>query len=70
MKKKLKQTRKNIRKKPTCSHDSFFKLIFSDLKLVKELLELIWTKPTLKVFNLDNIRFEKDSHKHKRPENS
>ena len=59
----LKQNRKNIRKKPTCSHDSFFKLIFSDPKLVKEFMGLIWTKPALKVFNLDDIRFEKETHK-------
>ena len=63
MKKKLKQSRKNTRKKPTCSHDSFFKLIFSDPKLAKELLELIFTKAENKVFNLDDIRFEKDTHK-------
>ncbi len=58
MKKKLKKS-----KKPRCSHDSFFKLIFSDPKLVKELLKLILTKAERKVFNLDKIKFEKDTHK-------
>ncbi|MCZ0931789.1 MAG: Rpn family recombination-promoting nuclease/putative transposase [Oligoflexia bacterium] len=63
MKKKLKQSKKIVRKKPTCSHDTFFKLIFSDPKLAKELLELLLTKAESKVFNLDDIRFEKDTHK-------
>ena len=63
MKKKLKQSKKNTRRKPTCSHDSFFKLIFSDPKLAKELLELMLTKAENKVFNLDDIRLEKDTHK-------
>ena len=52
-----------ITKKPVFSHDSFFKLIFSDPKLAKELLGLIFTKPALKVFNLEDIKFEKDTHK-------
>ena len=50
-------------KKPTCSHDNFFKLIFSDPKLVKELLKLLFTKAEQEVFNLDDIKFEKDTHK-------
>ncbi|MDE0091993.1 MAG: Rpn family recombination-promoting nuclease/putative transposase, partial [Oligoflexia bacterium] len=50
-------------KKPTCSHDSFFKLIFFDPELMKELLKLVLTKAEEKVFNLDKIKFEKDSHK-------
>ena len=63
MKKKLKKSKKIVRKKPTCSHDTFFKLIFSDPKLTKELLDLVLTKNERKVFNLDDIRFEKDTHK-------
>ena len=63
MKKKLKQARKNTRKKPTCSHDSFFKLVFSDPKLARELLELTLTKAENQVFNLNDIKLEKDSHK-------
>lgn len=54
---------KNITKKPVFSHDSFFKLIFSDPKLAKELLELIFTKAEKKAFNLNDIKLEKDSHK-------
>ena len=50
-------------KKPTCSHDNFFKLIFFDPELMKELLKLVLTKVEEKVFNLDKIKFEKDSHK-------
>ena len=63
MKKQLNQNKKIIRKKPTCSHDNFFKLIFSDPKLVKELLELLFIKEEREAFNLDDIRFEKDTHK-------
>ena len=55
----------NQLKKPTCSHDNFFKLIFSDPKLVKELLKLLFTKTESKVFNLDEIKLEKDTHKQK-----
>ena len=63
MNKQLKQNKKTTRKPPKCSHDTFFKLIFSDPKLAKELLELLFTKAEKKVFNLDDIRFEKDTHK-------
>ena len=62
MKQNLKQTTKAI-KKPTCSHDNFFKLIFFDPKLAKELVELILAKKFSKIFNLEDIKFEKDSHK-------
>ena len=65
MKKHLNQNKKNTRKPPRCSHDTFFKLIFSDPKLAKELLELLFTKAERKVFNLDDIRLEKDTHKKK-----
>ena len=63
MKKQLNQNKKIIRKKPTCSHDNFFKLVFSDPKLVKELVELILTKKVSNFFNLEDIKFEKDTHK-------
>ena len=63
MKKHLKQATKTTRKKPTCSHDTFFKLIFFDPKLAKELIELLLTKKVSKFFNLDDIKFEKDTHK-------
>ena len=53
------------KKKPTCSHDSFFKLIFSDPKLAKELLDLIFTKEEKKVFNLNSIKLEKDTYKNR-----
>ena len=65
----MKQNSKQITKarkatiKPTCSHDNFFKLIFFDPKLAKELVELILTKKLSKIFNLDDIKFEKDTHK-------
>ena len=62
MKQNSKQITKST-KKPTCSHDNFFKLIFFDPKLAKELVELILTKKVSKFFNLDDIKFEKDTHK-------
>ena len=64
MKRKPEQTRKAV-KKPTCSHDSFFKLIFSNPERIKELLLLALTKKEAQAFNLDDIRLEKDSHKKK-----
>ena len=62
MKRNSKQTTRAT-KKPTCSHDNFFKLIFFDPKLAKELVEILLTKKVSKVFNLDDIKFEKDTHK-------
>ena len=63
--KEVRANKKKHQKKPTCSHDSFFKLIFSDPKLAKELLELIFTKEEKKAFNLEEIKLEKDTHKKK-----
>ena len=65
MKRNSKQVRitKATIKPPKCSHDTFFKLIFFDPKLAKELVELLLTKKVSKFFNLDDIKFEKDTHK-------
>ena len=65
----MKQNSKQVRitkatiKPPKCSHDTFFKLIFFDPKLAKELVELLLTKKVSQFFNLDDIKFEKDTHK-------
>ena len=53
------------RKKVRCSHDSFFKMAFSDPKRVKKLLDLVLSKEEKKAYNLNAIRLEKDSHKKK-----
>ena len=63
--KKLKERNLNTSKKPICSHDNFFKMVFSNTKLAKELIELVFTKEEKKAFDLDKIKFEKDSHKKK-----
>ena len=49
------------RKKPTFSHDSFFKGFYSDPKLAQELLQLIFSKKELKAYNLNKLKIEKDT---------
>ena len=56
----------NKKTKPSCSHDSFFKLFYSDPNLAKELLKLIFSKKELKAFNLNKIKVEKDNYGGKR----
>ena len=49
------------RKKPKLTHDSFFKLFYSDTKLAKELLKLIFSKKELEAYNLNKLKIEKDT---------
>ena len=56
----------NKSKKPTCSHDNFFKVFFSEPKLAKELLQLAFSKSELRYFDLNNIKTEKDTYEEKR----
>ena len=54
------------RKKPKLTHDNFFKLFYSDTKLAKELLKLIFSKKELEVYNLNKLKVEKDTFEAKR----
>ena len=49
------------RKKPKLTHDNFFKLFYSDTKLAKELLKLIFSKKELRAYNLNKLKIEKDT---------
>ena len=49
------------RKKPSFSHDRFFKGFYSDPKLARELLQLIFSKEELKAYDLKNLKIEKDT---------
>ena len=53
-------------KKPAFSHDRFFKSFYSDPKLSKELLGLIFSKQELKAYNLNKLKIEKDTFGDKR----
>ena len=53
-------------KKPAFSHDRFFKSFYSDPKLSKELLGLIFSKKELKAYNLNGLKIEKDTFEDKR----
>ena len=54
------------RKKPKLTHDSFFKLFYSDTELAKELLKLIFSKKELGAYNLNKLKIEKDTFEAKR----
>jgi len=54
------------RKKPKLTHDSFFKLFYSDIELAKELLKLIFSKKELGAYNLNKLTIEKDTFEGKR----
>ncbi len=63
-----KQSKKHSKKKGKksgCSHDRFFKLFYSDPKLVQELLTLVFSKQELKAYNLNQAQVEKDTFKGK-----
>ncbi len=49
------------REKPKLTHDSFFKLFYSDTKLAKELLKLFFSKKELRAYNLNKLKIEKDT---------
>ena len=54
------------RKKPKLTHDSFFKLFYSDIELAKELLKLIFSKKEIQAYNLNKLKIEKDTFEEKR----
>ena len=54
------------RKKPKLTHDSFFKLFYSDTELAKELLKLIFSKKEAQAYNLNKLKIEKDTFEAKR----
>jgi len=54
------------RQKPKLTHDSFFKLFYSDTKLAKELLKLIFSKKEAQGYDLNRLRIEKDTFETKR----
>ena len=62
----MKNKTQTTNKKPTFSHDSFFKDFYSDPKLAQELLKLIFSKKELKAYNLKKVRIEKDTFEGKR----
>jgi len=55
-----------MKKKPTLTHDNFFKLFYSEPYLAKELLQFIFSKKELKAYNLNKLKIEKDSFEEKR----
>ncbi|MDE0119340.1 MAG: Rpn family recombination-promoting nuclease/putative transposase, partial [Bdellovibrionales bacterium] len=54
------------RKKPKLTHDSFFKLFYSDTELAKELLKLIFSKKEVGAYDLNKVKIEKDTFEEKR----
>ena len=67
--KKNQQIKKHIqqsKKKPAFSHDRFFKIFYSDPKLSKELLEIIFSKEELEAYDLNKLKTEKDTFEDKR----
>ncbi len=60
-----KHSKKQSKKTKGCSHDRFFKLFYSDPKLVQELLTLVFSKQELKAYNLNQAQVEKDTFKGK-----
>ena len=52
--------------KPTFSHDTFFKLFYSDSKLAQELFQLIFSKQEIKSYYLKKLKIEKDTLENKR----
>ncbi len=62
----MKQNPKTTNKKPTFSHDSFFKHFYSDPNLAKELFQLIFSKQTREACNWNKLKTEKDTFKGKR----
>ena len=48
-------------KKPSFSHDKFFKLFYSQPHLTKELLKFIFSKKELKAYKLSKLKIEKDT---------
>ncbi len=54
------------RKKPKLTHDSFFKLFYSDIELAKELLKLIFSKKEIGAYDLNKVKIEKDTFEEKR----
>ena len=56
----------STKKRSVFSHDRFFKSIYSDSKLAKELLYLIFSKKEQKAYLLDKVKVEKDTFQEKR----
>ena len=61
----MKKEAVEIQSKTTFSHDSCFKLFFSRPELAGELLKLVLSKEELEVYNLDDLRYEKETYKNK-----
>ena len=53
-------------KKPSFSHDRFFKSFYSDPKLARELLSLIFSKKEAQAYDLNKLKVEKDTFGDKR----
>ncbi len=66
MEKRKKSKPQAQREKPKLTHDNFFKLFYSDPKLAKELIKLIFSKKELKAYNLNKLQIEKDTFEAKR----
>ena len=54
-----KQKQQKGKKTKGCSHDRFFKLFYSNPKLVQELLTLVFSKQELKAYNLNQAQVRK-----------
>ncbi len=66
MEKHKKNQAQVMMKRPKLTHDNFFKLFYSDVKLAKELLKLILSKKEIKAYDLNKIKIEKDTFEAKR----
>ena len=62
----MKEKPQSTKKRPSFSHDRFFKSFYSDPKLAQELLHLIFSKEEQKAYILDKVQVEKDSFEGKR----
>ena len=62
----MKNKTQMTKKKPTFSHDSFFKDFYSDPKLAQELVKLIFSKKETESYNLKKLKIEKDTFEGKR----
>ena len=55
-----------IKRKPALSHDSFFKLFYSNLNLVQELFQFIFSTQEIKACDWKKLKAEKDTFENKR----
>ena len=62
----MKPFSRSIKKRPSFSHDLFFKSFYSDPKMAQSLLQLIFSKKEQKAYLLNKVKVEKDTFEGKR----